>query len=96
MILLGLILGAFFPRLLLFIIWLSSNLVTRAFSSFLIPLLGLLFLPYTTLAYVLSYNPIAHGLIGLSWVWVLIGFAVDFMAYSYGGYHSTHRNTYAT
>jgi hypothetical protein len=93
MLLLGLILGAFFPRLLFFVLWISTTLVDRAFNGFFLPFLGMLFLPYTSLFYVLAYNPIAQGLVGASWLWVLLGFVIDLGAYSYSGYKTTHSET---
>jgi hypothetical protein len=93
MIILGLILGAFFPRLLFFILWISTTLVDRAFTGFLLPLLGIIFLPFTSLFYVLAYNPIAGGLTGGSWIWVLLGFLIDLSSYSYSGYKGSHHQT---
>jgi hypothetical protein len=90
MIILGLILGAFFPRLLFFILWISTNLVDRAFNGFILPLLGIIFLPFTSLFYVLAYNPIAGGLTGASWIWLLLGFLIDLSSYSYSGYKGSH------
>ena len=47
---------ALFARLALLVVWLSTPLVQRAFhGGWLLPLLGLLFLPITTLTYVLAY-----------------------------------------
>ncbi len=37
------------PRVTLVFVWIFSDLVDRAFGGFLVPLLGLLLLPYTTL-----------------------------------------------
>jgi hypothetical protein len=91
MVILGLLLGAFFPRLLFVILWISTNLVDRAFTSFLVPLLGVIFLPFTSLFYVLAYNPLAGGLTGAAWLWVLIGFMIDLSTYTFGGYRSSHR-----
>jgi hypothetical protein len=93
MLLLGLILGAFFPRLLLFILWIFTTLVDRAFTGFIVPLLGIIFLPITTLFYVFAYNPIAHGLVGASWLWILIGFLIDLSSYGYNGYRSSRHTT---
>jgi hypothetical protein len=90
MLILGAILGAFFPRLLILVFWITTNLVDRAFTGFLVPLLGTLFLPYTTLSYVAAYSPIADGLVGASWLWVVLGFLVDLMAYGYGRFGMTH------
>jgi hypothetical protein len=41
------------PRLGLLLLWLFTNYVDRAFSGWVLPLLGLLFAPWTTLLYVL-------------------------------------------
>jgi len=50
--------------------------------DFLIPMLGLIFLPFTTLIYVLVYDPI----FGLTfWDWFLIGFAFIIDMGSYAG-----------
>jgi hypothetical protein len=89
MIILGLVLGAFFPRLLFIMLWIFTNLVDRAFSGFILPFLAMLFLPFTSLFYVVAYNPIAGGLTGASWIWVLLGFLIDLSTYSYQGYKGT-------
>jgi len=39
------------PRLALFLIWILSDLLSRAYSSWILPLLGFFLLPSTTLAY---------------------------------------------
>jgi len=45
---------ALFARLALLIVWLTTTLVQHAFHGFwLLPLLGILLLPITTLTYVL-------------------------------------------
>lgn len=48
---LSVILGIFFPRLVLACLWLFTTVPDRAFEGVLFPLLGFFFLPYTTLAY---------------------------------------------
>ncbi|MBY0112481.1 MAG: hypothetical protein K2Y21_06640 [Phycisphaerales bacterium] len=48
---LSIILGIFFPRLVLVCLWLFTTVPDRAFEGVLFPLLGFFFLPYTTLAY---------------------------------------------
>ena len=45
------------PRFALLIWWIFGSKVDAAFSSWIWPLLGLLFLPWTTLAYVLAWGP---------------------------------------
>ena len=76
------ILAAISPRLALVLVWIFTNLVDRAFEGFLLPLLGLLFLPLTTLVYVLAYRP-AVGVTGWGWFFVIL--AVLFDLGSYGG-----------
>ena len=47
-----------FPRLALFIIWIARPaLVGVAFSGWIVPLLGIIFLPFATLMYVILYTP---------------------------------------
>jgi len=72
-----LILLAFFtPRLVLFVLWLFTNYLSRAYDGFLLPFLGFVFLPATTIAYAIAQNELG-GVSGLGLVVVLIGFAVD-------------------
>jgi hypothetical protein len=66
-----------FPRLALFIIWLARPaLVNAAFHTFIVPLLGIIFLPFATLIYVLLYTP-GVGLTGWEWFWVVIAGLFD-------------------
>lgn len=72
-----LILLAFFtPRIVLFVLWLFTSYLSRAFDGFVLPFLGFLFLPATTLGYAIAQNELG-GLNGLGIVVVLIGLAVD-------------------
>ena len=83
-------LGLFAPRLVLLFLWIFTTLVDRAFSSFVWPLLGILFLPFTTLFYVLVYSVPDNGPTTLGWVLVLFGFLLDLGSYS-SSYHDRHR-----
>ena len=66
-----------FPRLALFIVWiLRPNLVDAAFSTWIFPLLGIIFLPFTTLMYVILYTP-GIGLHGWEWFWLALCFLLD-------------------
>jgi len=72
-----LILLAFFtPRIVLFVLFLFTNYLARAFDGFVLPFIGFLFLPATTLAYAIAQNELG-GVSGLGIVVVLIGLAVD-------------------
>ena len=85
------LLGAFFPRVALVLVWLFTNYVERAFDLFLIPLIGLILLPYTTLAYVLVYSP-AGGIQGFDWFWLALGLLLDIGSYTGGGRARRHRD----
>jgi hypothetical protein len=66
-----------FPRLALFILWIARPArIDAAFDTFLWPLLGIIFLPFATLMYVLLYTP-GRGLIGWDWFWVGIAALLD-------------------
>src|SRR3954465_8905797 len=66
------LLGGLFPRLALLIVWIARPaLVAAAFNTFLLPLLGFIFLPFATLIYVIVYTPTV-GLTGFDWFWVIL------------------------
>jgi hypothetical protein len=44
------------PRFALFLVWLFSNFLGRAYESFVWPFLGFFFMPLTTLAYAAAVN----------------------------------------
>ena len=69
------------PRFVLVLVWIFGDRVDLAFSSWVWPLLGLFFLPWTTLAYVLAWQP---GGISGGWDVLLIalGVALDIATYS--------------
>jgi hypothetical protein len=49
------VIGFFFPRIVLIILWLSGYL-DKAYATVLWPLLGFFFAPFTTLAYAWAIN----------------------------------------
>ena len=69
------------PRFALLLVWIFGERVEHAFSSWAWPLLGLLFLPWTTLFYVLVWGPV-HGVSGAGWVLVAFGVFLDLATYS--------------
>ena len=72
------------PRLAFIVVWLATDLVDQAIGGFILPLLGLIFLPFTTLFYVLVYDP--AGLSAWGWFLVIIGFILDLGAYGGSSY----------
>ena len=69
------------PRFAFVLVWIFGNRVEAAFSTWVWPLLGVLFVPWTSLAYVLVWGPI-HGVSGAGWLLVGFGVLLDFMTYS--------------
>ena len=68
---------AFFgPRFTLFLLWLFTDYLSRAFDTFLWPLLGFLILPWTTLAYAFAQNQLG-GVHDLGLVLVVVGVIAD-------------------
>jgi len=51
-------LAVFAPRLAFFFLWLFTPLVNRAFDTWVWPLLGLVFAPFTALMYVFVVAPL--------------------------------------
>jgi hypothetical protein len=84
------LLAAISPRLALLLVWIFTPEVDQAFRGGLVaPLIGLVFLPLTTLAYALVYNP-AMGVTGAGWLLVVLGLLLDLGAYG-GGARSRRR-----
>ncbi len=74
-----LVLGFVGPRAALVFAWLFTSLIDRAFDGILFPLLGFVFLPWTTISYVLAWSP--DGFTPLRWFIVGVGLAVDLLSH---------------
>ena len=72
------------------VVWWIINPVRweLAFDSFIWPILGILFLPWTTLMYVIV-APL--GVVGFDWVWIVLGVIFDIGMYVGGGYGNRDR-----
>jgi len=75
-----LVLFALGPRVALAVEWIFGHRVQLAFNHWLTPLLGLIFLPWTTLMYVIVWSP--GGVHGASWLAVAAGVLLDVISYS--------------
>jgi uncharacterized membrane protein len=64
------------PRLALFFLWLLTTYLSRAFDGFLLPFLGFLLLPWTTLAYAVAQNEFG-GLHDIGLILVVVGILAD-------------------
>ena len=66
--------GSIIPRATIIFLWIFTDLVRPdAFNGIILPILGTIFLPFTTLAYVVFYWG-ADG--DITWGWVIIAGAV--------------------
>ena len=73
------------PRLALFAIFLFSDLLSRAFDSWFVPLLGFFLLPWTTLAYALMWSASTNEVAGFEWFIVILAFLFDLGSYASRG-----------
>jgi hypothetical protein len=80
------------PRLVLFLLWIFGDLLSRAFSSWVLPLLGFFLLPWTTLAYAAfwSWAP-GHHLRFFDWLFVVLAFVIDLGSYGGGRFAASNR-----
>lgn len=87
----GAILLFFGPRVLLAVMWLfNNNYLNRAYDNFIVPLLGFVFLPWTTLAYAFAVNTFG-GLSGLGLIVVIVALLVDLASYGGSAYGNRRR-----
>ena len=71
------IFGLLTPRLIMVVLWITGDYLSRAFDgSWLLPLLGFFLLPTTTLSYAIAENSM-DGMRGLGLVLVIVGVLVD-------------------
>ena len=76
-----LLLGLLGPRIAFAAWWIFGDKVDMAFNGWIWPLLGLLFLPWTSICYVLAWGPL-HGVSGAGWLLVAIGVFLDVASYA--------------
>ena len=80
---LAVVLAIVSPRLALIVMALFSNILSRAFDSWLLPTIGFFILPWTTLAYGVMWDIGTHEVHGFEWFVVVLAFLADLG--SYGG-----------
>ncbi|MEA2150131.1 MAG: hypothetical protein QOD69_1961, partial [Solirubrobacteraceae bacterium] len=62
-------------------VWLLSDILGRAFDSWLLPVIGFFLLPWTTLAYAIMWDTGTHAVTGLEWFVVGLAFLADLGAH---------------
>jgi len=66
------------PRLVLFLLWIFDDILSRAYDSWIIPLLGFFLLPWTTLTYAALWDwGAGHHVVGFEWFFVILAFVID-------------------
>ena len=79
-----------FSRIMLLFAWLARPaLMDAAFGSFIVPCLGFLFLPFTTLMYVFLKQGVGT-IQGLDWLWLFLAVILDLA--SVAGAGAANRN----
>ena len=76
-----LVLALISPRLALVVMALFSNILSRAFDSWVLPLIGFFLLPWTTLAYAVMWDVGTHAVTGFEWFVVGVAFLADLGAH---------------
>jgi hypothetical protein len=70
------LLAGVFPRVAFALYWIARpEVVELVYGNFIVPFLGLIFLPFTTLMYTILWS--AGGLTGWDWLWVGIALLLD-------------------
>ena len=79
------------PRFAAIIWWIFNPArFSAAFNGFLLPILGIIFLPWTLLMYLIVWNPVT-GLTGWGWLWIGLALVFDIASYAGGGYGNRNR-----
>jgi hypothetical protein len=85
--------GVLGPRIALLAWWIFGDKVDDAFSTWVWPLLGLVFLPWTTLTYVIAWGPL-NGVSGAGWILVALGVGLDIATYGARSAKARYRSAY--
>lgn len=81
------------PRTAIVIWWLiAPRRWDEAFPSLVLPVLGFIFLPWTTLAFVLVST--GGRVVDLDWIWVALAFLIDLLSTGFGRLGSRQRFGY--
>jgi hypothetical protein len=72
-----LVLALISPRLALIATAIFSDILSRAFDSWVLPLIGFFLLPWTTLAYAFMWDAGTHKVEGFEWFVVGLAFLLD-------------------
>jgi hypothetical protein len=79
-----------FPRLMLVLMFLFSNYLERAYHGYLLPLLGFVFLPLTTIVYAWLVNT-KSPIEGLNLIFLILAVLIDAGGWGGGEWHRRSR-----
>ncbi len=79
-----------FPRIALLLLFLFSNYLQRAYHGLILPLLGFLFLPLTTLVYAWMVNT-GQLIAGVNLIILIVAVVIDLGGLGGGEYHRRTR-----
>ena len=86
------LMAGFAPRLASLFLWIARpTMFSAAFNgSWLWPILGIIFLPFTTIMYVILWTP-GIGLTTWDWMWLILAVICDVMHYSSTAYSNRNQ-----
>ena len=84
------LIALFSPRLAVVLMWIFTPWVDRAFGPIIWPILGIIFLPFTTLMYVILWGPTGN-LTGWDWLWLILAVVIDVSHYGASAYSNRNR-----
>ena len=84
--------AGFAPRLATLFIWIARPTIFNAAfgGSWFWPILGIIFLPFTTLMYVILWSP-GIGLTTYDWFWLVLAVVCDVMHYTSTAYYNRNQ-----
>jgi hypothetical protein len=80
-----------FARIMLLMAWIARPAAMNlAFNTFIIPCLGFMFLPFTTLMYVWLVQGVG-GIQGIDWLWLILAVLLDVVSVAGAGMANRNR-----
>jgi hypothetical protein len=81
-----------FSRIMLLMYWIARPAqMNLAFNTFIIPCLGFMFLPITTMVYVWLMQGVGNSIQGLDWLWLILAVLLDVATIGSAGYANRNR-----
>ena len=71
----------FWPRVFILALWIFGSQLGRAFDSWVLPALGFVILPWTTVAYAFMWGVSSDRVSGAEWIVVAGAFIIDLLTW---------------